>query len=150
MKKPSKPKLLKGKKLTKALDDKIREIFKAKYGENPICFVCGHMDSWWNPKTAPRGIQVGHYIARGRTVLRWHTDNVFPQCSSCNIVHNTNPAPFTMAIIKKCGVERIDTLKLIAELAVGERVTDTQKRLWLVELEDILNLLKVDKPCVMV
>lgn len=152
MKKPSKPKLLKGKKLTTELDNIIRSIFKILYTDNPTCFVCGHKDSWWNHKTAPRGIQVGHFIARGRTVLRWDLRNLFPQCSGCNIVHNTNPAPFTLAIIKKYGVERIELLNKIAKEAVGDRVTDTQKRAWLAELYEYYVILRdgIDKQCVIV
>jgi len=133
-----KSKLLKGKKLTKALDDAVRDFFKIKYGENPTCFVCGHKDSWWDPKTAPRGIQVGHYISRRCTALRWDLRNLFPQSSGCNIIHNTNPAPFTMAIIKEYGVERIKLLEKIAKDAVGNRVTDTQKREWLDELNKMV------------
>lgn len=141
--KNTKPKPLKGKKLTTALDNIIRQIFKAKYGENPTCFVCGHKDAWWNSKTAPRGIQVGHYISRGRTVLRWDLRNLFPQCSGCNIIHNTNPAPFTLAIIDEYGVDRICLLEKMARDAVKERVTDTQKRIWLEELTKL-----VDNPSV--
>ena len=147
-----KPKLLKGKKLTKALDDKIREIFKAKYGSNPTCFVCGRMDSWWNSKTYPRGIQVGHFVGRKRTVLRWSLLNVFPQCSGCNIIHNTNPAPFAMAIIndKTLGIEHINLLRDIAKNAVGDRVTETQKRDLLAELSEYPSFYKnFDKPTVM-
>lgn len=73
-------KQLSGKKLTKALDQAIRDLFKKKYGNNPTCFVCGRKDGWFSPKTCPYGIQVGHYIARGRTILRWDLKNVYPQC----------------------------------------------------------------------
>jgi len=141
-----KTKLLKGKKLTKALDDVVRKIFKAKYGENPRCFVCGHMDGWWNSKTTPRGIQVGHYISRGRTALRWDLRNLRPQCSGCNIVHNVNPAPFTIALVNELGIKHIHLLDDMAENAVGERVTDTQKRQWLEELTELLQTF--DKPIV--
>lgn len=139
-----KTKLLRGKKLTKKLDDIIRAIFKAKYGDNPTCFVCGHMDGWWSSKNCPRGIQVGHYIARGRTVLRWSLLNVFPQCSSCNIVHNTNPSPFTLAIINdpSLGIKHIELLRDIAKNGVGERVTDTQKRKMLEELSEYISFFK--------
>ena len=141
-----KTKILKGKKLNNKLDDVVRHIFKAKYGENPRCFVCGHMDGWWNSKTCPRGIQVGHYIARGRTVLRWDLDNLFPQCSSCNIIHNTNPAPFTMAIMDRYGKKRIAHLNVVAKEAVGGRVTDAQKRDLLDKLTEYLH--SFDKPIV--
>lgn len=140
--KVKKSKLLRGKKLNGKLDSIIREIFKVKYGDNPACFVCGRHDGWWNSKTCPRGIQVGHYIARGRTILRWDLRNLFPQCSSCNIVHNTNPAPFTLAIVKDGGVETIELLEKIAREAVGKHVSDTQKREWLEGLTTYLQELQ--------
>lgn len=124
-----KPKLLKGKALTNKLDNIIRLIFKELYGENPTCFICSHKDGWFKPRgVCPHGIQVGHYIARGCTALRWELINLFPQCSGCNIYHNTNPAPFTMAIIKKVGQGRIEELERIAREAVGNKITESQKR----------------------
>lgn len=137
-----KPKLLRGKKLNNALDQIIRDIFKEMYGDNPKCFVCGHHDHWWSSKNYPKGIQVGHYIARGRTILRWDLRNVFPQCSGCNIAHNTNPAPFTLAIIKEHGKSRIEVLERTAREWVGKKVTDGQKREMLETLTIYLEELK--------
>lgn len=137
--KNTKPKPLKGKKLTTALDNIIRQIFKAKYGENPTCFVCGHKDAWWNSKTAPRGIQVGHYISRGRTALRWNLDNLRTNCSACNIRHNQNPAPFTLVLIEEMGLNHIKKLETISREAVGNKVTDREKRRILEELEAMLH-----------
>lgn len=137
--KSSKPKLLRGTKLTKALDQIIRDIFKEKYGTNPKCFVCGRYDGWWSSKHCPRGIQVGHYIARGCTALRWDMLNVFPQCSGCNIYHNTNPAPFTLAIIKEHGSKRIEYLEKTAREAIGNKIPDRVKREWLETLQSYLS-----------
>ena len=127
-------KQLSGKKLTKALDSAIRDLFKKKYGDNPTCFVCGRKDGWFSPKTRPYGIQVGHYVARGRTILRWDLDNVYPQCSKCNVIHNSNPAPFTLAILKKYGTARITHLNKTAKEAVGKKIPISAKRELLKEL----------------
>ena len=75
-----------------------------------------------------------HYIARGRTILRWDLDNVYPQCSHCNVVHNSNPAPFTLAILKKYGTKRITHLNKVAKEAVGKKISLSTKRELLKEL----------------
>lgn len=105
-----KQKRLSSTQLVKRLDDIIRDIFKLKYGPNPTCFVTGVKGGWFNPKTNKYGIQVGHYITRRHHSLRWDLKNVYPQSSSSNIIHNTNPAPFTLAILNKYGKERLDYL----------------------------------------
>lgn len=135
-------KLLKGKKLTNKLDQVIRDIFKELYGNNPKCFVCGRHDGWYHPRDCKRGIQVGHYISRTRTILRWDLLNLFPQCSGCNISHNNNPAPFTLAIIKEHGQKRIEYLEKTAREAIGQRLTDGQKREMLETLTIYLSELK--------
>lgn len=135
-------KLLKGKKLTNKLDQVIRDIFKELYGNNPRCFVCGRHDGWYHPRDCKRGIQVGHYISRTRTILRWDLLNLFPQCSGCNISHNNNPAPFTLAIIKEHGQKRIEYLEKTAREAIGQRLTDGQKREMLETLTIYLSELK--------
>ena len=133
---------LSGKKLTNKLDQIIRDIFKVMYGDNPTCFVCGHKDGWYHPKTCKQGIQVGHYITRGKAILRWDLKNLEPQCSGCNIQHNTNPAPFTLAIIKAYGQERLEYLERVSREARGSRVTDAQKRSYLETLTIYLEELK--------
>jgi len=107
-----KTKLLSGKRLTTALDNAVRKLIRLEY-PNPVCFVCGKNGGWFDPKTNPKGCQTGHYISRRRFAVRWDMDNIFVQCSSCNKVHNQNPAPFTLAIIKTYGEDRIDKLNKI-------------------------------------
>lgn len=131
----SKPKLLVGKKLTKALDDTTRELMHLMYGDNPTCFVCGHTDQWWNWKTHPNGIQVGHYIGRKNTILRWNFLNLWPQCSGCNIIHNTNPVPFTLAVELKHGVSRLILLDKMQKEGNGKKYPDGVRREWLAELQ---------------
>lgn len=133
------PKALAGKQLTKALDQVIRDIFKAKYGPNPTCFVCGRKDGWFHPQKCKYGIQVGHYISRKRTVVRWDLDNLFTQCSSCNINHNQDPSPFSSAIVKKYGIERIESLEKKAREGNGKKITNAQKRELLESLQNHLS-----------
>lgn len=102
-------KALTGKKLTKKLDDITREILHLKH-PNPVCFVCGHRYGWFHPKTNPRGCQVGHFIKRKYTQLRWDFLNLEPQCAPDNQLHNENPIPYTLAMIKAYGQKRLDYL----------------------------------------
>lgn len=131
----AKKKLLRGAKLSRFLDGLIRDLFKLQYGDNPECFVCGHRDGWWSSKHCPKGIQVGHYISRKWSILRWDLKNVFPQCSGCNKNHNRNPAPFTLAIIEKHGEKRIKYLQDKVKEASGNRFLTSQKRAVQKELE---------------
>jgi hypothetical protein len=132
-------KKLQGKALTKKLDDTIREILHAMY-PNPRCFVCGNNWGWYHPKTNKRGCQIGHYISRRYTQLRWDLDNIQPHCAPCNYNHNYNPAPFTQALIKTYGQERINYLDSKAKEPVP---TTPQKREILEELKNKLDKLVV-------
>lgn len=123
-------KLLSGKKLTKKLDDTIRELYHKKY-PNPVCFVCGAKTGWFHPKNNPKGCQIGHYVSRRFYGTRWDILNIWCQCSSCNYLHQHNPIPFTNAILKEYGQERLDYL----DSARGKRLTTLQKREM---LDDIL------------
>lgn len=138
-----KTKLLQGKTLTNKLDQVVRDIFKLLYGENPTCFVCDRPGHWFKPSEYHGGVQVGHYITRKRTITRWFFPNLFPQCAPCNRIHNTNPAPFSSAIIRKVGAERIMELNQLAKDAVGKKVSNQSKREHLIKLlslkEDLQN-----------
>ena len=61
-------------KLKKELDDLVRKLFKLKYGDLPTCCCCGLTIGWFHPKTNPYGMQVGHYIGRGATIIRYYED----------------------------------------------------------------------------
>jgi len=126
-----KKKLLSGKILTRKLDQAIRDIFKLKYGHNVRCFVTGQHLGWFHPRKNKYGCQVGHFIKRKYTQLRWDLKNVEPQSSSSNMLHNENPIPYTNAILKAYGQERLDYL----DAKMRERPPTTlQKREILEEL----------------
>ena len=97
------------KALTKKLDQAIRDILHLKT-KRLRCFVCGRETDWFNPKTNPYGLQVGHYISRSVFALRWDLENCEPVCSSCNRIHEENILPHTQALLLAYGPERVDTL----------------------------------------
>jgi hypothetical protein len=126
---------IRGKKLTKKLDDTLRELLHAMH-PNPRCFVTGNGWGWYHPKTNKNGCQVGHYIKRKYTQLRWDLKNIEPQSASSNVNHNDNPIPFTKALIKAYGQERIDYLE---EKLKESPPTTPEKRKILEELQAALD-----------
>lgn len=142
-----KSKLLSGAKLTKALDQVIRDILHAKY-PHPTCFVCGRKTDWFNPKTNPRGCQVGHYISRRVYQLRWALYNVWPQCAPCNYMHQFNTLPFTTRIIDVIGLRRINYLNSLYILYKDKSMNTQQKRKLLSDLSRTLKSLLDNTPSV--
>jgi hypothetical protein len=108
-KKTKKPKLLSGKRLTKILDYALREYLHLKY-PYPVCFVCKKNFGWFHPTDNKKGCQVGHFIKRKYTQVRWDERNVECQCAPDNWLHNENPIPYTSAIITQYGKQRLDYL----------------------------------------
>ena len=135
----TKTKLLSGKKLTRLLDNAIRDLFKIMYGPNPTCFVTGRKDGWFHPQNCKNGMQVGHFITRKKHILRWDLKNVFPQSAGSNKDHNTNPSPFATRIVEVYGIERLKYLNERVAYSKKHPMTTGQKRELLAEL-----LLKID------
>lgn len=70
--------------------------------DNNTCIVCGSQESPNN----------GHFIARICTKLRFDETNCNCQCSSCNGIHESNPVPYTNAMIGRYGKEVVDQLSI--------------------------------------
>lgn len=113
------------KTLTNKLDQAIRNIFKTL---PMFCFVCGRRTGAFGP-TNKQGLQVGHYITRSIFSLRWDLKNLEWNCAPCNIIHRTNTIPFTIAMIRAYGVERIEYLnaKFEAYKKIGKTMNIGQK-----------------------
>lgn len=122
--------------LTKALDNAIRDLFKAVYKSNPACFICDRKDGWYHPINNKSGIQVGHFKSRSHIILRWDLRNVFPSCSKCNVIHNINVRPFTKAVKEKIGQQRLDYLNNMIRKFKGKKMTTTKKRELLIKLKE--------------
>lgn len=120
-------KLRSKKQLVKALDQVIRDILKDR---DDYCVCCGKSRHETN-------LQVGHYISRRYYVVRWDLDNCHAQCGGCNIIHNRNPAPYTLFMERKFGNNKIEELE--AKIKEHDRFTR-------LELEELLtNLRKIKK-----
>ena len=97
-------------KSKKDLDKLIRKYFKLKYGPKTYCVTCPYWGNpkkkieWYHPLENPRGLQVGHYVSRESTILRWDLRNVHPQCSGCNAKHKfTSQYPYDRFMIDTYG-----------------------------------------------
>ena len=95
-------------RIYKRLDDLIRELLKKDYELK--CVTCGKGIGWFHPQTNPYGLQVSHYISRRFASVRWDLKNVHPMCSSCNYMHNVNPAPYTDFMLKVYGKKVLNDL----------------------------------------
>lgn len=92
----------------KKLDTKAREVLKEVYPS--YCVTCNKSYEWFHPINNPYGLQVSHYIKREVKQLRWDSRNIHPMCSSCNINHNSNPAPYSMYLIDVYGENILNEL----------------------------------------
>ncbi len=98
---PKKKKVVSLSGLTKKLDTVTSLIVRLR---DKRCVVCG---STQDP-------QCGHYISRRFIATRWDTSNCHQQCAGCNILHNSNPVPYTMFIQNKYGFLYPETLSNLA------------------------------------
>lgn len=127
-------KKLTGKKLTRALDQAIRDLLKLQHS-NPTCFVCGKNTGWFHPQKNTRGCQVGHYVSRRYFALRWDLKNIFSQCAPCNYNHNNDPSAFSSVIVTQFGAERLNYYQQKIRECREKPLTTLQKRALLEQLQ---------------
>lgn len=81
-----------------------KAIIRAKYGNT--CYTCG--------KTGLEGSgwQTGHFIPKsvGGALLKYHLNNLRPQCYRCNINLSGNGAVFYKLLVEREGQMYVDTL----------------------------------------
>ena len=51
-------------------------------------------------------MHAGHMVKRGKRGVRYDPDNVFAQCSGCNLRHNEYPCYMEVAVIGRIGWQR--------------------------------------------
>jgi 5-methylcytosine-specific restriction endonuclease McrA len=69
--------------------------------DNFRCVLCG---STYEP-------QAGHIFKRGLLAVRWSLENIWTQCSGCNVRHNVRPEIYMTWAIKKLGCEVFAALR---------------------------------------
>lgn len=110
------------KRLIDSLDDVVRQICRKR---DERCASCG--------KVLSKGAQVSHYIGRRYFALRWDLRNCHMSCAGCNILHNTNPAPYTNFMIITYGESIFDELEFILQ---------AHTKFGILELRELLENLK--------
>jgi hypothetical protein len=113
--------------ITRRLDILVSRIVRLR---DKACVVCG---STQNP-------QCGHYIGRMFVATRWDLTNCHQQCSGCNMLHESDPIPYTLFIKREFGEKYPETLSALAHQT---KVLNRAERLALeVELKDELRKLE--------
>lgn len=87
------------KRLVEDLDEVCSLIVRHRDGWR--CIVCGD----------GRTPQACHLYSRKKLVTRWNLDNLFCGCDPHNELHNTNEDPFTFAVVRRIGPERIAAVR---------------------------------------
>lgn len=90
------------KKADKVFSDFIRKRDKGK------CFTCGCVKEW-------KQQQNGHYITRGCIATRYDETNCHCQCVACNIFKCGNYTAYSLKMIEKYGVEKLEELEKIKQ-----------------------------------
>lgn len=90
--KPKRQKKSDRKKIVAKLDQLVSEIVRKRDGK---CVICG---------TTER-LQAGHLFSRVAYSIRWDLNNVFAQCSGCNLRHEHDSFPFHDWFIREYSLE---------------------------------------------
>lgn len=114
------------KRAIKRLDDLVRKICRLR---DLVCGACGR----YNDEMS----QVSHYIGRRHYALRWDLRNCNLQHAGCNIIHNNNPAPYSLWMISKYGSEILVEFEDIKNKHT--RMSNTQLQIIEDQLKEKLN-----------
>lgn len=102
-------------KLKKALWDECRRITRTRHGNT--CYTCG--------RTGLEGSnwQTGHFISSSicSVHLRYHLDNLRPQCYNCNINKSGNWIAYEAHLIVDHGRDFPETLKQLNRDTAGKQ-----------------------------
>jgi hypothetical protein len=100
-------------KLKKELDTIFSVYIRLRGNRNGVnmCITCGKMDNWKN-------LQCGHFQSRRFLPTRYHEDNCFPQCVSCNIFRQGEQFIFGLALEKIVGEGTAENMIVLARTKV--------------------------------
>ena len=80
----------------------IRNSYNTKLGVQ--CYTCGR---WYTVKT----IQNGHFISRGKNILRFSEINCKPQCVGCNVFKKGDLITYRENLVKEYGEDKVKWLE---------------------------------------
>lgn len=84
--------------------DRVFSIFIRKRDEGKGCISCGQ-------RLRFDYCDAGHFIPRTHRSVRWNEDNVHGQCYTCNRMKDGNEAQYRASLIRRIGVQRVETLE---------------------------------------
>lgn len=113
--------------ITNRLDKLVSKIVRLR---DPACVTCG----------STQDAQCGHFVGRMFIATRWDLSNCHRQCAGCNMLHESDPVPYTLFIQREFGSEYPVTLSALAHQT---KVLKRAERLELeVELKEELRKLE--------
>jgi len=87
--------------------DRVFSIWIRKRGMSPdgsnTCVSCGDVKPWSE-------LQCGHYLKRNHLATRYHEDNCWPQCPTCNVFRYGNYPGYAKFMYQTLGEERVEKL----------------------------------------
>lgn len=98
------------------------------------CISCGKPLEYGSRET-----QGGHYISRKDVATETEPDNIWPQCSVCNVLMNGNIPMYRYNLVRLIGDKRVERLELMSmarrgdeeayiQLSTEDRVKATMKK----------------------
>lgn len=87
--------------ITNRLDKLVSKIVRLR---DHACVTCDSQDS----------AQCGHFVGRMFIATRWDLTNCHRQCAGCNMLHESDPVPYTLFIQETYGSEYPATLSALA------------------------------------
>lgn len=86
------------------------------------CYTCGHTNH-------PKKMQAGHFISRFYKIVRWHEDNVRPQCVMCNMFKNGDTVNFRMKLVEEIGEEKVQDLEEMHKTLIKLDMKDLKEKI---------------------
>ena len=92
---------------------KLRRLEEANPDGKVRCISCGRVMDW----TEAQG---GHYISRTCRATELESDNIWPQCTACNMYKSGNPIAYRYSLARKIGEARVKRLEDMKAASDGD------------------------------
>ncbi len=102
--------------LIKKADTLASQYVRQFYAKDGVlkCYTCDHY-------AEIKKMQNGHWVVRQYKYVRWHLDNMRPQCYACNFLYNGRPHVFRERLVNEIGEERVKRVEKLATYLFTEK-----------------------------
>lgn len=123
------------KTLVKKLDKVFSEYVRLKGSRDGYftCCSCGQIKPY-------QQADAGHFINRRWMATRWHEDNVWPQCRSCNRFDEGNASGYALFMLNTYGEEHMHYLRALSRETA--KFTDSELTLLIQDYKSKIKELK--------